>query len=191
MNEGQKFLDAVEASAKMMYKQVQFTCEANPVEAAWILDPLARWSECAYGEQIFTDAAKGYARYCMTVAKAQQEYERTGMYNPATLDEVKETVYEDPEYMIPYMWAAVLIYPFWPSMTGHSRMYREQFLDALPKDPRILELGCGHGVLGLLAAEQRPDAHIHGIDLSRSAIEIAEKLLANSAALRMRQRHFF
>ncbi len=176
MNQGQQFLDAVQQSAKIMYKHVRETCDANPDEAAWILDPLARWSKKAYGDEIFTQAAKGYARYCMTVIQAQQAYEASGIYNPESLQDIKKSVYEDPAYMIPYMWAAVLIYPFWPSMIEHIQLFRDAFLGKLPENPRVLELGCGHGVLGLLAAEHRSDARVHGIDLSPSAIEIAETL---------------
>jgi 2-polyprenyl-3-methyl-5-hydroxy-6-metoxy-1,4-benzoquinol methylase len=176
MKEGQQFLDALASSARMMHKQAQATCAAHPDEAALLLDPLARWSQAAFGDDIFPQAAKGYARYCMTVAQAQRAYEATDVYNPQSLSQIKQSVYEDPAYMIPYMWAAILIYPFWPSMIEHVRLYRWQFLQALPAAPRVLELGCGHGVLGLLAAQDRPDATVHGIDLSRSAIEIAEKL---------------
>lgn len=176
MNEGQKFLDELKTSARMMAATAQRTCADYPDECSFLLDPLARWSEDAFGDGIFKKAASGYARYCLHVAQAQRLYEQSGRYTPEDLNEIIEHVYEDPEYMIPYMWAAVLIYAFWPSMVDHLGLFRNQFLKRLPENPRILELGCGHGVLGLLAASQRPDSRVHGIDLSASAIDIAHRL---------------
>lgn len=176
MNEGQKFLDALAASARMMAATAKRTCADHPEDAAFLLDPLARWSERAFGDEIFDKAAKGYARYSLHVAQAQKLYEERGTYTPESLEEIIEGVYDDPEYMVPYMWAAVLIYAFWPSMIDHLRLYRTHFLGRLPESPRILELGCGHGVLGLLAAEHRHDAGVRGIDLSPSAIDIALRL---------------
>ena len=136
MNEGKKFLDELAASARMMASTAQRTCADHPDECAFLLDPLARWSEGAFGERIFTKAAQGYARYCLHVAQAQRRYEQNGKYTPENLDEIIERVYDDPEYMVPYMWAAVLIYAFWPSMVDHIGLFREQFLRRLPKHPR-------------------------------------------------------
>jgi 2-polyprenyl-3-methyl-5-hydroxy-6-metoxy-1,4-benzoquinol methylase len=180
LKDGQKFLDGLVASAGTMAFTAQRTCAARPQDCAFLLDPLARWSEAAFGREIFSKAAKGYARYSLHVAQAQRLYEREGRYTPGTLDEIVEQVYDDPEYMVPYMWAAVLIYAFWPSMIEHLALFRDEFLGRLSVDPQILELGCGHGVLGLLAAHHRPDARVHGVDLSSAAIELAQRLHAAS-----------
>jgi SAM-dependent methyltransferase len=82
--------------------------------------------------------------------------------------------------MVPYMWAAILIYPFWPSMTRHIAMYRDGFVKALPRDGNVLELACGHGVLSLLAAETRSDLTFEGSDISPPAIAVANRLLGVS-----------
>jgi len=55
------------------------------------------------------------------------------------------------------MWAAILIYALWPSMIKHIAMFRDEFLRRLAQDASVLELAAGHGVLSLLAAEERPD----------------------------------
>jgi 2-polyprenyl-3-methyl-5-hydroxy-6-metoxy-1,4-benzoquinol methylase len=82
--------------------------------------------------------------------------------------------------MVPYMWAAILIYPFWPSVVGHIAMFRDDFIRRLPKSSTVFELACGHGVLSLLAAEDRPDLQIEGSDISPPAIAVANRLLATS-----------
>ena len=43
-----------------------------------------------------------------------------------------------------------------------------------------MEIASGHGVLGLLAAEERPDIRLEGIDISPPAVAVASRLLAVS-----------
>jgi 2-polyprenyl-3-methyl-5-hydroxy-6-metoxy-1,4-benzoquinol methylase len=156
------------------------TFDANESLCSWLLTPLARWAQAAYGDRVFEDAVRGYARYCLGQAKAQQVYEAAGKYTPEDLPNVVADVYEDEGYMVPYMWAAILIYPFWPSMLNHIAMYRDEFLRSLPPQANVLELASGHGVLGLLAAEERPDVRLEGIDISPPAVAVANRLLAVS-----------
>jgi 2-polyprenyl-3-methyl-5-hydroxy-6-metoxy-1,4-benzoquinol methylase len=96
------------------------------------------------------------------------------------MPEIMSGVYEHEGYMIPYMWAAILIYPFWPSMISHIAMFRDEFVRRLPKRATVLELAAGHGVLSLLAAEERPDLQIEGSDISPPAVAVANRLLAVS-----------
>jgi ubiquinone/menaquinone biosynthesis C-methylase UbiE len=53
----------------------------------------------------------------------------------------------------------------------------ERFLPHLPKDARVLDVGCGGGKFTKYIADQRPDVHIVGIDLSRPQIARAVKHL--------------
>ena len=161
----------------MLGPSARATFEANEALCSWLLNPLARWAEAAYGERAFDDAAMGYARYCLGVWKSQQLYEQAGRYTPEKMPDLISEVYEDESYMIPYMWAAILIYPFWPSMVGHIAMYRDDFLKPLPVGANVLELACGHGVMGLLAAETRADIRVKGFDISPPATAVANRLL--------------
>lgn len=160
----------------MFAPSVRATFEANPGLCSWVLDPLARWAQAAYGDRAFEDAVRGYARYCLGVANAQQVYEQAGKYTPQALADVISDVYEDEGYMVPYMWAAILIYPFWPSMVSHIALYRNDFLKALPSNARLMELAAGHGILSLLAAEERADIRIEGLDISPPAVAVANRL---------------
>lgn len=180
MKDAQAFLDAMERKAKMFAPAARATVEANRELCLWLLNPLARWAEAAYGPEVFDAAARGYAEYCVGVAKAKAIYEREGRYTPERMPEIMSGVYEHEGYMIPYMWAAILIYPFWPSMISHIAMFRDEFVRRLPRNGRVLELACGHGVLSLLAAEERPDLRIEGSDISPPAIAVANRLLAVS-----------
>jgi cyclopropane fatty-acyl-phospholipid synthase-like methyltransferase len=59
-------------------------------------------------------------------------------------------------------------------------MFRDEFVRRLPRNAHVLELAPGHGVLSLLAAEDRPDITIEGVDISPPAVAIADRLLAVS-----------
>lgn len=180
MTDANAFLAALDSKAKMFAPSARATFEANEELCSWLLDPLARWAGAAYGDRAFEDAAKGYAKYCMGVWKSQQVYEKTGRYTPESMPELVSEVYEDEGYMIPYMWAAILIYPLWPSMISHIALYRDDFLKALPPGASLLELASGHGVMGLLAAETRADIRVRGFDISPPAVAVANRLLTVS-----------
>jgi SAM-dependent methyltransferase len=180
MKDAKDFLRSLETSARMMAPSARATFEANEELSSWLLNPLAQWADAAYGDRAFQDAAKGYAKYCMGVWKSQQLYEKTGRYTPETMPELISEVYEDEGYMVPYMWAAILIYPFWQSMISHIALYRNEFLKSLPPGAKVLELASGHGVMGLLAAESRPDIQVKGFDISPPATAVANRLLAVS-----------
>ncbi|HYA43671.1 MAG TPA: class I SAM-dependent methyltransferase [Syntrophobacteraceae bacterium] len=180
MKDAKAFLRGLETKAKTFAPSARATFEANEALCSWMLDPLARWAEAAYGDRAFEDAAKGYAKYCLGVWKSQQLYEKTGRYTPETMPELISEVYEDEGYMVPYMWAAILIYPFWPSMINHIALYRDDFLKSLPAGAKLLELASGHGVMGLLAAETRADIQVKGFDISLPAVAVANRLLGVS-----------
>ena len=180
MTDDKAFLTSLETNARMFALAARATYEANEPLCSWMMSPLARWTKAAYGDRAFDDAAKGYAKYCLGVWKCQQLYEKNGRYTPEKMPDLIADVYEDEGYMVPYMWAAILIYPFWPSMISHIALYRDDFLKAVPPGAKVLELASGHGVLSLLAAETRPDISLEGFDISPPAVAVANRLLGVS-----------
>jgi hypothetical protein len=180
MEHAELFLNGLDRKAKPLAASARATFEANKELCSWLLNPLARWAESAYGEKVFDDAACGYARYCFGVAQAQKVYERAGKYTPESMPEIMSGVYENEGYAVPYMWAAILIYAFWPSMIEHIALLRNEFLRRLPRNASVMELASGHGVLSLLAAEERPDIRIDGFDISPPSVAVANRLLAVS-----------
>jgi 2-polyprenyl-3-methyl-5-hydroxy-6-metoxy-1,4-benzoquinol methylase len=180
MQHAERFLEAIDRKAKPLAGHARATFEANKELCSWLLNPLARWAEAAYGETVLDDAARGYAKYCVGVAQAKKVYERAGKYTPEDMPDIMSGVYENEGYAVPYMWAAILIYAVWPSMVNHIALFRDEFLRRLPPNASVLELAAGHGVLSLLAAEERPDIRIEGVDISPPAVAVANRLLAVS-----------
>lgn len=180
MNEQNNFVSALQKYGKLFYPAAFRNYSKNKLLCDWMLEPLATWGQAAYGEEVFEHAVRGYSQYCLHVGQAQKKYEEQGAYKPNSLPEIIQEVYENSAYMTPYMWAAILIYPFWTSMTEHLNIFRDEFLDKLPKNSHVIELACGHGVMGLLAAEHRKDIILTGYDISPTAIDIAQRLAAVS-----------
>jgi SAM-dependent methyltransferase len=180
VKDGVAFLEGLDLKARTFAAAARATVGANDELCSWLLDPLARWARDAYGERAFEDAAKGYAQYCMGVWKSQQQYEKKGRYTPESMPELVSEVYEQEGYMVPYMWAAILIYPFWPSMINHIALYRDDFIKALPQNAKVMELASGHGAMGLLAAQTRDDIQVTGFDISPPAVAVSNRLRAVS-----------
>ena len=57
MKTAEAFLSAIERRAKMFAPSARATFRANEELCSWVLDPLARWADAAYGEKAFDDAA--------------------------------------------------------------------------------------------------------------------------------------
>lgn len=66
------------------------------------------------------------------------------------------------------------------------------FLQHLPQSPNyqdIIDLGCGNGIVGLIAAQKNPTARIHFVDESFMAIESARENFAKAFGNRVAQFH--
>lgn len=57
--------------------------------------------------------------------------------------------------------------------TGFARLER-----AVPRSGAILDLGCGHGLLALLAASREPAREVLGIDLLEERLDVARRVAA-------------
>lgn len=176
-HEGMELINIIDKNFKMVSSSIKQVCTTNQSDCMWLLDPLVRWAKNAYGPDILNKMAHGYVQYCIDVSKEQLNYENNGKYSSHLLTDIKNNLYDDSNNMTPYIWAVILIYAFWPSMVSHIPFFRDDFLNNVAENGKVLELACGHGVLGLLAADYRKDIHVDGLDISAPAIHIANKLL--------------
>jgi len=53
----------------------------------------------------------------------------------------------------------------------------------IPRDARVLDIGCGYGPIGLIAARLAPQGHVKLIDINERAVELA-KLNAEANGIR-------
>ncbi|MCK0152590.1 methyltransferase [Alcanivorax sp. S6407] len=59
-----------------------------------------------------------------------------------------------------------------------ARFFLDHLPDHLPREPRIADLGCGNGVIGLAVLQQHPDAHVTFCDESWLALKSARENVA-------------
>ena len=64
-----------------------------------------------------------------------------------------------------------------PAVYLSRHLIDDRFLQHLPQDARVLDVGCGGAKFTKYIADQRPDVHIVGIDLSKPQIARAAKLM--------------
>ncbi len=64
-----------------------------------------------------------------------------------------------------------------PAVYLSRHVIDDRFLPHLPQEARVLDVGCGGGKFTKYIADQRPDVHIVGIDLSQPQIARASKLM--------------
>lgn len=50
----------------------------------------------------------------------------------------------------------------------------------LPQHHRVLDVGCGCGLIGMMVAQRYPDAHVTGIDIDENAVAQAQENAKNS-----------
>ncbi len=66
--------------------------------------------------------------------------------------------------------------------TARFMILRQRFLDEIgqymPKQGRVLDIGCGFGLFSLYFAQKYPELQIHGMDLNQSRIDQAQKAAA-------------
>jgi ubiquinone/menaquinone biosynthesis C-methylase UbiE len=62
-----------------------------------------------------------------------------------------------------------------PAVAAH---YPDRLIGELPRNARVLEVGCNEGIVSCHVAERCTGATVHGIDLNPSAIEMARQRAA-------------
>ena len=98
----------------------------------------------------------------------------------ATLDAVlrRRAAHEPPQYLLGRAFFYDLELEVTPAVLiprPETELLAEWAISELPEHGRLLDLGTGSGALALAAAHARPDARITAVDISRAALEVAER----------------
>lgn len=118
-------------------------------------------------------------------------FRRHGRYRLATFAEAQAEVYGRAELMARYMNGLMLSSLFW---ANHAAAYRSYLLDFLPGNRaayRHMEVGCGHGLLLHLAAQDPRCAALTGWDVSAASLDQSRRCLqalSPERAVRFEQR---
>ncbi len=62
----------------------------------------------------------------------------------------------------------------------------QRVVDALPREGRILDMGCGHGLLAILIASSSPEREVVGVDVLQSRLDIARRIARDAGLSNLR-----
>lgn len=124
-----------------------------------------------------TYAADSYVRMCNDMLRCQIDFMRTGKY-PASVDTVKNDVYDNIETMTSYMVGLAISQFLWPT---HYAMYKVLCSCFEKFDGRVknyLEIGPGHGLFLNRAIDYLPsNARVVALDISQTSLSISKSIL--------------
>lgn len=112
-----------------------------------------------------------YRWTCEKLLEEELHFRRHGEYRFSKLSDVIDQVYNDNEYMKPYLNGLLLSQVFWGNHTHVFDYYLKKFLPLLPDNTDHLEIGPGHGLFLYFAAEEPNVSTITGWDISPTSIQ--------------------
>jgi 2-polyprenyl-3-methyl-5-hydroxy-6-metoxy-1,4-benzoquinol methylase len=122
--------------------------------------------------------AEAYQTMVAQMLHARLAFLRTGQYPVDEQSEALREVYNDSQVMRGYMLGVALSQFLWEHHWRMYKLYQEE-LPKLPRQGRVLEVGCGHGLFLLAMLEARgKEAAIEAVDISATSIELAQGVLA-------------
>jgi 2-polyprenyl-3-methyl-5-hydroxy-6-metoxy-1,4-benzoquinol methylase len=142
-----------------------------------VLGFLARKREAEGGSM--DGALEGVARMSFDFLRLQPRFMKTGRYRAARSEPVRERIYARQEVMEGYYLDGLLLtYAFWVNHAALYRYFVRTFLPRLPRAPRVLEIGVGHGLMALTLLRELPEALYQGVDISPFSLDYAARLLS-------------
>jgi 2-polyprenyl-3-methyl-5-hydroxy-6-metoxy-1,4-benzoquinol methylase len=148
-------------------------------------DPRRRWAERALehvrvlcdGDPARLEAAmESFAITSLDFLRLQARFLKTGRYACGSADDLVG-LYADSEQMVEYLDGLALSYAMWPNHAVTMAFFAQEFVDSLGPDPRVMEIGPGHGLFASLLFERRPGAFYRAIDISASSLLYTERSL--------------
>lgn len=168
-------------------KLIDMVSEKNPLQDEYlhsvfneVLTPEEKASLEGMIEVLENDCSLEYlsSSYLMLINDTMKEtkyFLENGSYRYSTLDEVRDKVYSNEEYMTKYMTGLMLSGYLWQNHVAVNRWYREK-LKTL-KGRTFLEIGPGHGQYFLEAVRAGSFDEYLGVDLSESSVKLARRNL--------------
>ncbi|HNC95675.1 MAG TPA: class I SAM-dependent methyltransferase [Myxococcota bacterium] len=135
------------------------------------------WAAKVHGDDGYLPrCVDAFAMFSHDVLMSQARYEADGHYENDSFAKCEEAVYGRREVMDDYLWGVFLTNFMWAHHMDITRFYKERFISKLPAAPKVVELAPGHGGWGVWMLSERPDATLHGYDVSPSSIVIASSV---------------
>lgn len=121
-----------------------------------------------------------YAWLCDQMLAEELHFRRHKRYRMAAFDQARREIYSNETYMTRYMNGLLTTYLWWRNHTQVLQFYVGQFLAHNPPGFSHLEIGPGHGLLLLLAAEHPRTGAAVGWDISEASIAATRAAFRNA-----------
>lgn len=189
-------LDEIKARDSLHYKQLP-----PPPPCANLTD----------GKEEFEELCKVICRYCMDTgvnpAKLADYYLRviydcrveaviflrTGEYSCKSQVDAEKNVYSNKEFMTYYMYGLMFSQLLWKQHFDVF-LYLKKNLPRLlaNKNPKILEVGAGHGLFTYMVKQWYPDyEHYEVVDISERSLEIARRIAGTDGRVTYLHKNIF
>ena len=128
-----------------------------------------------------TELAESYLTMLEDVLNARLEFMRSGSYCCPNFATAQANVYQDRRRMTGYMLGLAVSYFLWPHHFALLSYYKE-CLANLPKRPRCLEIGSGHGLFSAVLLQQCSDWRtLDIVDISPASLAMTQSILRQIA----------
>ncbi len=107
----------------------------------------------------------------------EMHFRRSGKYRLSTFEEAVREVYDNSPFMARYMNGLLLSDVFWVNHARGLKHYSDVFLQNLPRQSRMVEIGPGHGLLLSLAGESGKVADLNAWDVSEASLDASRDAL--------------
>lgn len=126
----------------------------------------------------YTQAVKGYVKFCIEHLLLQKELEKSGHYKHDDFDRANSEVYGNPEVMEGYYLSGLYLSTiFWPNHLKMFLFFLDKFTKNITIGGKCCEIGVGHGLLISSLLKEREDLSALGLDISMSALNFTERLM--------------
>ena len=129
-------------------------------------------------EKLGFNANAVFERYILEYIRDLIRFQKQGTYANGTFDEIRKKIYDNDKLMgQTYLPGLFIAYGFTTLLHEKYRLFERSFLPHIKPEMRGVEIGFGDGFFLWRLLKKVPGIAVHGLDISKSAIEFATNLL--------------
>jgi len=122
-----------------------------------------------------------FERYILEYIRDLVRFQKAGMYNNGTFEEIKARVYDNDKLMAgTYLPGLFVAYGFTTLLHEKYKLFERSFLPHLRADMNGVEVGFGDGFFLWTILRKVAGINVAGVDISPSALEFTNRLLSAS-----------
>jgi 2-polyprenyl-3-methyl-5-hydroxy-6-metoxy-1,4-benzoquinol methylase len=130
-----------------------------------------------------TQLANDYRFLCEEISLPEEfHFRHHGTYRLSSFEEAERTIYSNGPFMTRYMNGLLVSDVLWVNHSRGLQHFADVFLNGLPANSRLLEIGPGHGLLLYLAAQNPKIGSLAAWDISQSSVDMSKHALSTRGA---------